>query len=75
VKLSTIPEKARLSFEVPKKVRDQLDDLVSRSSASSFTEVVRKALALYDLVLEHSSEGGDVVLRDKNGREEIVKLL
>jgi hypothetical protein len=73
--VSNISEKSRLNFEVPKKVRDQLDDLVKRSAASSFTEVVRRALALYDLVLEHSANGGDLVLRDKTGREQTVKLL
>lgn len=67
-------EKTRLSLEVPKKTRDQIDDLVTRSGASSLTEVIRRALALYDLVLEHKDEEGTVVLRHKDGREEVIHL-
>jgi hypothetical protein len=39
------------------------------------TEVIRRALALYDLVLEHSSEEGKIVLRHKDGREEVLRII
>jgi hypothetical protein len=72
---NAVLEKTRLSLEVPKKTRDQINDLVGRSGASSLTEVVRRALALYDLVLEHEHEDGKIVLRHKDGREEVIRLI
>jgi len=69
------PEKARLSFEVPKKVQEQLRDITDRSGATSFTEVIRRALALYDLVLEHREDDGKVVLRYKDGTEETLRII
>jgi metal-responsive CopG/Arc/MetJ family transcriptional regulator len=67
--------KSRLSLEVPKETRDQIDDIVKRSGAASLTEVIRRALALYDLVLEHEHEDGKIVLRYKDGREEVIRLI
>ena len=72
--MSSAPKKTRLNLEVPKS-RDQLDDLIARSGASSLTEVIRRALAIYDLVLEHSAEEGKIVLRHKDGREEVIRLI
>ena len=60
---------------MPAKTRDQLTDIVKRSGASSLTEVIRRALALYDLVLEHNSDKGTLVLRHKDGREEVLRII
>lgn len=73
--MSAVAEKVRLNLEVPKHVRTQLDDIVARSTCSNLTEVVRRALALYDLVLEHTGQGGDVVFRHEDGKEEILRIL
>lgn len=72
--MTSAPTKTRLNLEVPKS-RDQLDELVTRSGASSLTEVIRRALALYDLVLEHSAEEGKIVLRHKDGHEEVLRII
>ena len=72
--VSSDPNKTRLNLEVPRS-RDQLNELVVRSGASSLTEVIRRALALYDLVLEHSEEDGKMVLRHKDGREEVLRII
>jgi len=46
-----------------------------RSNAASLTEVLRRALALYDLITEHVSEGGDIVLVDRAGTKEKLRIL
>ena len=73
--MSSEVRKARLTIEVPAKTRDQLTDIVERSGASSLTEVIRRALALYDLILEHNADDGKLVLRHKNGREEVLRII
>jgi hypothetical protein len=72
--VNSAPQKTRLNLEVPQS-RTELDQLVVRSGASSLTEVIRRALALYDLVLEHSEEDGKMVLRHKDGREEVLRII
>jgi hypothetical protein len=46
-----------------------------RSNAASLTEVLRRSLALYDLITEHVVEGGGIVLVDRDGKEEKLRIL
>lgn len=68
-------ERVRLNIAIPPFVKDQLDSIVDRSGASSVTEVIRRSVALYDLVLEHISEDGTLVFRNSDGTEEVLKIL
>ena len=68
-------DRTRLSLDVSPKVREQLDHLEARTEAGSITEVVRRALSLYDLVTEHQVEGGKLVFRHADGDEEILRVL
>lgn len=72
---SAVNEKKRLTLEVPTKTRDQIDDILKRSGAASLTEVIRRAMALYDLVLEHQAAGGKLVLRHEEGGDEVVHII
>jgi len=56
-------------------VKSQLDELRARTDAPSITEVIRRSIALYDLVTEHCAEGGAIVFRHVDGTEETLKLL
>lgn len=68
-------EKARISLEVNPTVKELLEDLEQRSNATSLTEVIRRSLALFDLVLEHQDAGGALVLRHGDGTEEKLRVL
>jgi hypothetical protein len=46
-----------------------------RSHAASLTEVLRRSLALYDLVTEHIVDGGEIVLVDGDGNKEKLRIL
>jgi len=70
-----VPDRTRLSLDVSPKVREQLTDLEARTEAGSITEVIRRALSLYDLVTEHQGEGGKLVFRHVDGEEEVLKVL
>jgi hypothetical protein len=67
--------KARLNLELDPAVRRSLDDLQEKSGASSLTEAIRRALALYDMVIDHSARGGKLILRDAEGQDEVVRIL
>jgi hypothetical protein len=56
-------------------VHDRLQRLRELSESESITEVVRRAMAVYDLVLSHVRNGGEVILRHKDGREETVRII
>ena len=64
----------RLNLEMPESVRDKLESMRRRSEADSRTEVIRRALALYDLLLEHSQQGSSIIVRTKDGKEKEVLI-
>ncbi len=68
-------QRVRLNLEFPPKVANNLERLADLSESSSRTEVIRKALKLFDLVLSHREEGGKLVLEHQDGSQETVQFL
>jgi hypothetical protein len=52
-----------------------MQEVQNRSHAASLTEVLRRALALYDLVTEHVTGGGEILLVDSSGAKEKLRIL
>lgn len=68
------PVKSRLNLEMAQVVRGQLERLQSETGADSMTEVVRRALLLYELVVGVQKGGGQVVFRDDAGERVVIIL-
>ena len=68
-------ERSRLSLDVTPTVREQLKSLENRTEAGSLTEVIRRALSLYDLVVEHQEQGGKLIFAHSDGTKETLKVL
>lgn len=64
------PEKRRLNIEEACEIRDQLDILLRRNDYTYLGQLASKALALYNLYIEHILEGGEVIFRYSDGKEE-----
>jgi len=67
--------RARLTLEMSQATRSLLEDLQGRTGAGSAAEVIRRSLALYDMVATETRAGRALVLRDPNGTEERLRLL
>ncbi len=52
-----------LTLQMSQNVEDALTAVQARIKAPHLADVVRRALALYDLVTEHEAEGGTIVFR------------
>ncbi|MFP3637430.1 ribbon-helix-helix protein, CopG family [Paraburkholderia sp. SIMBA_054] len=50
-------------------VRDRLDELRDRANADSRSELLRRALAVYDMLVTNEINGGVAVLRGADGNE------
>ena len=69
-------EKIRLNLAIPISVRDRLERLQALSEAESLTEVIRRALAVYDFLLSHSkAQQSEVFVRFEDGKEEKLTIL
>jgi hypothetical protein len=60
---------------VSPEVKKQLEDLQEKSQATSMLEVVRRALSLYEMVLDVQTAKGQVQLVDASGERTKVHLL
>lgn len=71
-----VAPKVRLNLELTPTVRARLDELQTLGEHDSLTEVVRRALALYDVALvETKTNGGKMFVRRPDGSEvEIVGM-
>ena len=67
--------KVRLNLDLSPKVKDQLADLQQRTDAASLVEVIRRALAVYDMFLEHEEMGGKTILENSDGTRERILLI
>lgn len=64
----------RLTLELNEKVRNRLEELRDEVGADTLTEVVRRALAVYDFVVTAKHrDGASLVLRGKDG-EQVVEF-
>jgi hypothetical protein len=67
----------RFHLLMPSKTKHRIETLQERTGAGSMTEVIRYALALYDLVSKQTiEEGKELVVRDpKTKEEQPIKIL
>jgi hypothetical protein len=65
----------RFNLELTDEAKEQVDELQRRTGAPSMTEVIRRALRLYDSYTQHRADGWEVVLRnEKKGTERVIEL-
>jgi hypothetical protein len=70
-----VVSKIRLNLEFTPPIHQQMQAVQVRSHASSLTEMLRRAVALYDLITEHCTHGGEIILRNSKGQDEKLKIL
>lgn len=62
---------ARMTLELPPRARGKLERL-SQETDQSLSEVIRRALALYDLLGAEATAGNKLIIRSRDGEREII---
>ena len=62
------PGHVRLNLDMPQTVRVRLESMSVRADVS-MSEVIRRALATYDAMLDAQDRGGEVIIRESDGAE------
>ena len=55
--------------------KEQIEQVQRKSRASTTIEVFRKALAVYELILDQQADNGKIVLENADGSREVLRLL
>jgi hypothetical protein len=61
------PKKNRVQLDFAPRSLDRLNTLKVKTEASSYAEVVKNALRLYEALIEESEGGKQFLVRDKDG--------
>lgn len=67
--------RTRLSLDVSEKVKLRLENLQRLTDAGSHTEVIRRALAFYEIAMEFQAKGGSFLLLANDGTHESFRIL
>lgn len=68
-------KKHRLTLEISDVVKLRMHRLRESTDAASLTEVIRRALATYELLIDGVKDGGGVIIRRLDGTEQHVLLV
>jgi hypothetical protein len=60
-------KKNRVQLDFPPRAMERLNTLKAKTEASSYAEVVKNALRLYEALIEEEESGKQFLTRDKNG--------
>lgn len=69
----TEKKSVRIHLDLNPKCKDKLVQL-SETTDTTLSEVLRRALALYDLIIEEKEKGGKIIIRHGTDDKEIVIL-
>jgi len=64
----------RLNLVVSTTVRERLESLRDETEAESMTQVIRRALAVYDFLCQERKRGAKLMVKSEDGERELVLL-
>jgi hypothetical protein len=60
-------DKERINLALSPRAFEKLEHLMEKTEASSYAEVFRNALRLYDALIEEADKGNEFLVRDSEG--------
>jgi hypothetical protein len=69
------PALKRVQFDLPHKSIERLDAIKAKTEASSYAEVLRNALRLYEAVIEQAEAGNTFLISDPQGNVRQYEIL
>lgn len=60
-------KKDRVQLDFAPRARERLNALKAKTEASSYAEVVKNALRIYEALIEETESGKQFLVRDKDG--------
>lgn len=68
-------KKERINMEIDASFKERIVKLRCAASLTSVAALIKKAINLFELISEHIKSGGKVLLVDRFGHEETLKIL
>ena len=62
-----VKKTARLNIDLPPRSSERLERLKEMTEASSYVEVIRNAIRLYEALVMEGANGNTIMIREKDG--------
>jgi hypothetical protein len=63
-----------MSFMFPEQSIERLEKIKSQTELTSYTDIVRQSLRLYEWMLNQTAAGNDFIIKDGDGNETKVDI-
>ncbi len=67
----TPKKKVRLNLEIPERTKARLEAVRELSESETITEVIRRALVVYETLLLQQAQGNKILIRNNTGDREL----
>ncbi len=67
--------KYRVSIDLEEKARTELPKLQKKVGAMNLIDLFRRALAVLEMIVDHQKAGGKVVLENRDGKQEVLRII
>lgn len=64
-------KKVRLNLEIPERTKARLEAVRELSESETITEVIRRAITVYETLLLQQSQGNKILIRNNTGDREL----
>ena len=61
-----------MTFQLPEQSVDRLEKMKEVAGLTSYTEVIRQSLQLYEWMVKEVQNGSEIEVRDANGKVKVV---
>lgn len=68
------PGKTRVQLDLPPRSMERLHDLKNKTEASSYAEVLKNALRLYEAIVDETLKGNEFLIRYQNDEQVPYKI-
>lgn len=65
----------RVQLELPESSMERLKALREKTEASSYAEVIKNSLRLYEALIKETESGNEVSVKHSNGKETSYRLI
>ena len=75
--VKSTPEQSpyRLNLILSQEARGEIDTLKNKTNKPTAADVIRAALAVYSVIVQHQATGGRVVFRNADNSEETLRFV
>ena len=70
-----VKKTTRVQLELPESSMERLKTLRDKTEATSYAEVMKNALRLYEALINEAESGNEVCIKDKKGNEISYRMI